>query len=49
MRSARDVILDGKPASAVALPILILVTFTVVFVLIAIRRLDFADAKVGWT
>jgi ABC-2 type transport system permease protein len=44
MRSARDVILNGKPASAVALPALILVMFTAGFVVIALRRLRMDDA-----
>jgi ABC-2 type transport system permease protein len=48
MRSARDVILNHRPASAVALPVLVLVAFTAVFVLIALRRLRMDDAKVGW-
>jgi ABC-2 type transport system permease protein len=49
MRAARDVILDAKPASAVALPIGVLIVFTAGFVTIAIRQMRFDDAKVGWT
>jgi ABC-2 type transport system permease protein len=49
MRSARDVILNTRPASAVALPAFVLMMFTAGFVLIAIRRLRMDDAKVGWT
>jgi len=49
MRSARDVILNGKPAGAVALPAFVLMMFTAGFVVIAIRHLRLDDAKVGWT
>jgi ABC-2 type transport system permease protein len=48
MRSARDVILNDRPASAVALPILALLAFTAFFVVIALRRLRVDETKVGW-
>lgn len=49
MRASHDIILDGKPASAVVLPIVVLAAFTAVFVFVAIRRLRFDDTKVGFT
>jgi hypothetical protein len=49
MRASHDIILDGRPASAVVLPVLVLVAFTGVFVIVAIRRLRFDDTKVGFT
>jgi ABC-2 type transport system permease protein len=49
MRSARDVILNHQPASAVTLPVLILAMFTAGFVVIAVRRLRMDHAKIGWT
>lgn len=49
MRATNDVILNGKPASAVLLPIAMLAAFTLASILIAIRRLRFDDRNVGWT
>ena len=48
MRATNDVIRNGKPASAVLLPIVMLAAFTLGSVLIAIRRLRFEDRNVGW-
>jgi ABC-2 type transport system permease protein len=47
MRSARDIILNHKPAGAVVLPVLVLAAFTSAFVLIASRRLRFDDTKIA--
>ena len=48
MRATHDVILEHRPASAVALPVVVLAAFTAVFVVVAMRRLRFDDAKVGF-
>jgi len=49
MRASRDLVLDGRSASAAMLPLVVLAAFTAVFVVIAIRRLRPEDTKVGWT
>jgi ABC-2 type transport system permease protein len=48
MQASRDLILNGKPAGTVVIPMLVLVGFTAAFVAIAIRRLRVDEPKVGW-
>lgn len=49
MRAARDLILNGKPADAVLLPIAVLMAFTVGAAAIAIKRFSFDERNVGWS
>jgi ABC-2 type transport system permease protein len=49
MRATRDVILDGRPAGAILLPIAMLIAFMLASIVIAVRRLRFDDRNVGWT
>jgi ABC-2 type transport system permease protein len=49
MRATHDLILDGKPAGAIVVPLCALALFTTAFITIAVRRLRFDDAKVGWS
>jgi len=48
MRGLRSLILDGKGTSAVGLPVAVLCGYALLFVIIALWRLRFDDAKVGW-
>jgi ABC-2 type transport system permease protein len=49
MRASHDLLLDGKAAGTVVAPLIALALFTAAFVAIALRRLHFDDAKVGWS
>jgi ABC-2 type transport system permease protein len=49
MRASHDLIIDGKPAGAIVAPVVALALFTAAFIAIALRRLRFDDAKVGWS
>jgi ABC-2 type transport system permease protein len=49
MRATRDLVLDGRPAGTIVLPIMVLAAFTSASIVIAIRRLRFDDRNVGWT
>jgi ABC-2 type transport system permease protein len=49
MRAARDLILDGRPAHAVLLPVAVLAGFTAVAAGIAVRRFQFDERNVGWS
>ncbi len=49
MRAARDLVLDGKAAQAVVLPIVVLAGFTVLSGAIAVRRFQFGERNVGWS
>jgi len=49
MRASRDLIVSGRPASAVLTPICVLVAFTAVFAVVAVWRLRFDDQKIGFT
>jgi ABC-2 type transport system permease protein len=48
MRGFRSVILDGQSLGGIAAPVGILAAMSVVFALVALRRLRFDDHKVGW-
>jgi ABC-2 type transport system permease protein len=48
MRASHDLILNGKAAGAVLVPMAMLAGFTAVFVVIAIRRLRVDEPKTGW-
>jgi ABC-2 type transport system permease protein len=48
MRGFRSVILDGQGLGGIAVPVGILAAMTIVFALVALRRLRFDDHKVGW-
>jgi hypothetical protein len=48
MRAMRSVILDGRHAGATVLPALVLLGMSAVFVVVALARLRFDDAKTGW-
>jgi ABC-2 type transport system permease protein len=48
MRATHDVIIDGKPAGAVVLPVIVLLAFTAGAVVIALRKLRFDEPKIGW-
>jgi ABC-2 type transport system permease protein len=48
MRASRDLIVNGKSAGTVLVPLLMLAGFTAMFVAIAIRRLRVDEPKVGW-
>jgi ABC-2 type transport system permease protein len=47
MRAAHDVVLDGRGASSVVAPVLVLGGFVAVFGVIALARLRVDDAKIG--
>jgi ABC-2 type transport system permease protein len=49
MRATHDLIIDGRGASTAILPIIVLASFTFAFALVAIRRLRFDEAKLGWS
>ena len=49
MRGMRSVILDGKGITGVALPAVVLLGMTLVFALVALRRLRFDETKTAWT
>jgi ABC-2 type transport system permease protein len=49
MRATRDLVLDGRPAGAVVLPVAMLAVFTSVSIAVAVHRLRFDDRNVGWT
>jgi ABC-2 type transport system permease protein len=49
MRATRDVILDGRPAGVILLPVAMLGAFMLGSIVIAVRRLRFDDRNVGWT
>lgn len=48
MRGFRSVLFDGEGLAAVALPVAILLGFSTVFNLIAVRRFRIEEAKVSW-
>ena len=48
MRGMRSVILDGRGITGVALPATVLLAMTLVCTIVALRRLRFDDAKVGF-
>ncbi|HTK17119.1 MAG TPA: ABC transporter permease, partial [Acidimicrobiia bacterium] len=48
MRGFRAVILDGRGLGAVIAPIAVLGAMTVLFALVAVRRMRFDDTKVAW-
>ena len=48
MRGMHSVILDGRGLGATALPVVVLCGMSLLCALIALRRLRFADHKVGW-
>lgn len=48
MRGFRSVLFDGEGLAAVALPVAILLGFSAVFNLIAVRRFRIEEAKVSW-
>ena len=49
MRGMRSVVLDGRGLGSVALPCVVLLGMSVVFALVALRRLRFDETKTGWT
>jgi ABC-2 type transport system permease protein len=49
MRAARDLLLDGRSAGNVLLPITILIMFLVGGALVAIKRFSFDERTVGWS
>jgi ABC-2 type transport system permease protein len=49
MRGFRAVILDAQGLGGVTTPIGVLLAMTLVFAVVALRRLRFDEAKVGWT
>jgi ABC-2 type transport system permease protein len=48
MRGFESVILDGRGLSAMAAPVGALAAMTLLFTLVALRRLRFAEMKTGW-
>ena len=48
MRGMRSVILDGQGLRATLLPAAVLCGMATTFAIIALRRLRFADRKIGW-
>ena len=48
MRGFRSVILDGRGISAVMAPVAVLGAMTVVFAVVALRRLRFDETKIAW-
>jgi len=48
MRGFRAVILDGRGLGAVIAPIAVLGAMTVLFALVAVRRMRFDDTKIAW-
>ena len=48
MRGFRSVILDAQGLSGVATPIGVLLAMTVLFAVVALRRLRFDETKIGW-
>ena len=48
MRATRDIMVDGKSAGSVVLPVAVLAVFTIGLAVVAVRRLRFDDARGGW-
>jgi ABC-2 type transport system permease protein len=48
MRGMRSVVLDGRGVGSIALPSAVLLGMSVVFALVALRRLRFDETKTGW-
>jgi ABC-2 type transport system permease protein len=48
MRGFRSVILDGRGLGAVIAPVAVLGAMTVLFAVVALRRLRFDETKVAW-
>jgi ABC-2 type transport system permease protein len=48
MRGFRSVILDAQGLNGVAMPIAVLLAMTLLFAVVALRRLRFDETKIGW-
>jgi len=48
MRGFRSVILDGRGIGAVMAPVAVLGAMTVMFAVVALRRLRFDETKIAW-